>query len=52
MAAWLPGYQIIYNNIGIVKKFTQTIAGNQALWLLDKSEQNISGYQAARLPDL
>ena len=46
MATWLPGYQIIFNNICIVKKFTQTIAGNQAPWLLGISKQNIAGYQA------
>ena len=35
--------------ITINKKFTQTIAGNQAPWLLGVSKQNIAGYQATWL---
>ena len=35
--------------ITINKKFTQTIAGNQAPWLLGVSKQNIADYQATWL---
>ena len=51
LATWLPGYQINFNDIGIVKEFKQTIAGNQVTWLPCISKQNIAGYQAIWLLD-
>ena len=49
---WLPGYQINFNNIRIVKKFKHTISGNQVTWLPGISKQNIAGYQATWLLEL